>query len=94
MKKLSHKVSRVGDVVTVEAAWRTRMRVPAKVEIHKGKSEELSMGLQHVLLSGDAAEVNDILNGIAEIAWENGWRPAGLGATLEAIVKGFKIPKA
>lgn len=89
MKKVSHRVERTGDSVAVMANWRSRMRTPTKVEIH---NDNLTNPAETTLVEGGAAEVFDTLSGIAEIAWEMGWRPHGLEQVVAAVVKSYKIP--
>ncbi len=45
-------------------------------------------------MTGDVKDVKGTLDGIAEIAWAQGWRPRGLAATLARQVETFKIPPA
>ena len=92
MKKIKHNIQRVGDNQTVVAAWRTRMRTPATVKIDSGKAPDGVAYHEDTLIHGDAAEVFDTLSGIAEIAWEMGWRPRGLDAVVSGVVKSYKIP--
>lgn len=89
MKKLQHNVSRTGDHVKVNAAWVSKMRTPVAVRI---VDEKQAIHSDSLLLEGDAGEVQTTLNGLAEIAWDMGWRPEGLGAILAHIVKVYKIP--
>ncbi len=90
MKKLMHAVERAGNNSKVLAQWRTRMRTPATVQI---TDDRPSTSHPSTLIEGDSAEVFDTLSGIAEIAWDMGWRPAGLDAVVAGVVKSYKIPK-
>lgn len=92
MKLVRHEVERVGnDRTTVKALWRNKFRRPASVKIVES-SEETQFS--STLIEGDSAEVMRTLEGLAEIAWSAGWRPAGLGPTLGAVVQNFKLPKS
>jgi len=91
MKKLQHNVSRTGDHVKVNAAWVSKMRTPVAVHI---VDEKQAIHSDSLLIEGDAGEVQTTLNGLAEIAWDMGWRPQGLGPVLAHIVGAYKIPKA
>jgi hypothetical protein len=90
MKKLSHEISRKGDAVKVEANWRTRMRTPAKVAV---VADNQSTSKDSTLAEGEAADVFDTLSGIAELAWDMGWRPRGLDLVVSGVVKSYKIPE-
>ena len=90
MKRLGHVISRVGDRVTIKSMWRDRFKRPATVSIAKSTEE---IAVERVLIDGDVKDVNETMFGIAEIAWGMGWRPAGLGPTLAAVVERFQLPK-
>jgi hypothetical protein len=90
MKKIQSNVQRTGDHVRVTAAWQTRMRTPATVEIQTGKQQLASEGL---LIEGEAADVRDTLAGLAELAWDMGWRPLGLDHVLGHVVRAYELPK-
>jgi hypothetical protein len=34
------------------------------------------------------------MSGLADIAWDMGWRPGGLSGSLARVVETYKIPKA
>ena len=90
MKRIGHDISRVGDRVTIKALWRDRFKRPATVNISK-TTEEIQV--ERTLIDGDVKDVTETMFGIAEIAWGMGWRPAGLGPTLAAVVERFQLPK-
>lgn len=92
MKLIRHEVERIGaDRTTVKALWRDKFRRPASVKVVEATEEHQASS---TLIDGDSAEVMRTMEGFAEIAWSMGWRPAGLGATLNAVVQNFKPPKA
>lgn len=83
MKLKSSSVTRKGDLVTVRANWITRFRQPAYVKISITEEGHPHEGL---LVDGDVIDTHGLLFGIAQIAWNIGWRPAGLlEATMETI---------
>jgi len=92
MKRIEHEVVRhPGDRVELKGLFRDRFKRPASVSITTSTHET---PLPRLVMQADAKEVNDTMFALAEIAWDMGWRPAGLGATLAAVVTRFKIPRA
>jgi hypothetical protein len=90
MKLIEHEVERTGEKVRLKASFRDRFRQPATVSVRAERAESPTMRVVH---EGDAKEVFDTMAAFAEIAWGMGWRPAGLGPTLAAVVDRFKLPK-
>jgi hypothetical protein len=91
MKLIDTKTSRTGDRLSVTATFRDRMRRPARVRV---VYEPVPDGaLPEPVIEGDAAEVSNTLGVLAEIAWANGWRPAGLGVMIDHMIKNFKLPR-
>jgi hypothetical protein len=92
MKRIEHEVVRhPGDRMELKAIFRDRFKRPASVSITTSTHETPTSRLVY---QADAKEVTDTMFALAEIAWDMGWRPAGLGPTLAAVVDRFKIPKA
>jgi hypothetical protein len=69
-----------GDKVKYEGQWRDQMRQPAEVRITINKGE--AKGDPQVFLEGSAYDTGKVLNALADLAWKNGWRPAGLDSAL------------
>jgi hypothetical protein len=90
MKRIEHEVERNGDRVIVKALWRDTFKKPASVRITTEKHET---PMARVLIDADVRVVRNTLNGIAQIAWDMGWRPLGLGPVLARIVETYKEPK-
>lgn len=91
MKRIEHAVERhPGDRVELKGLFRDRFKKPASVTI---TTEVHDTPMLRPIMQADAKEVNDTMFALAEIAWDMGWRPMGLGPTLAAVVTRFKIPK-
>ena len=90
MKLKSYKQSRKGDIVTIEAQWADRMRRPGSVSITENALTPGSVDVPSVTLTGDAHEVFHTVSGIAQIAWNMGWRPPGLMGGIAQYVQDFK----
>lgn len=92
MKLKSHSVSRgPNDVMSVKATWNDRFRKPASVELVLTMNSDAS-GLDNTLASGDAKDVAGAIFGIAEIAWNMGWRPEGFVNAVMGVVAAHKVP--
>jgi len=87
MKLLAQNVERKGDTVRVSGTFANKWRKPATVTI------SVDDNTNDVIMEGDVKETMETLHCIAEIAWNNGWRPAGLGHYLTACIQKFTIPK-
>ncbi len=90
MKRIEHEVERTGDKVTIKALWRDKFKHPASVTITTEKHET---PMSRLLITGDVVDVRNTLHGLAQIAWDQGWRPLGLGPVLARIVETYKEPK-
>ena len=88
MKLTVQSVERAHDTVTINANFVDKWRKPAFVKIVLDPE-----GVDNTLLTGDIKESMDTLHCIAEIAWNNGWRPAGLAGHLQRVIEIHKIPK-
>lgn len=90
MKLKAHKVEKLpGGNVAVRAVWTNQMRVPKTLAI---VAEESPTGALETLTEGDAGDVFNTLSGMAEIAWNMGWRPAGLANTVAGVVAAYRLP--
>lgn len=90
MKRVSHEFSRKTGRMTVLAAFRNVFRQPTRVSIQVAKLDSTDVAKQP-LMDGDVKEVYGALSGIAEIAWDMGWRPAGLDAAVARTFQTHKI---
>ncbi len=93
MKLGTSSAKRNGDIVTIDATWTARNRQPAAVWLGllkgtDGKPVDAGEAAKP-LIQGNVVDVNGILNGIATIAWRNGWRPEGLEASLIMLIRNF-----
>ena len=93
MKLRSHKESRKGDTVTIDATWTARNRQSAAVWLGQLKGTDGHpvdpAEAAKPLIQADVVDVNGITNGIAEIAWKRGWRPTGFANALQTLVMNF-----
>jgi hypothetical protein len=92
MKILKHKYTRTGDNVTLEASWRDNLKRPCSVRVQASKDVQGNQYELSEILSGDVREVDGILEGLAEIAWDRGWRPRGLVGFIANHLQNFKLP--
>ena len=93
MKLLNYtKERKGGDKMLVSASWRTRMRQPGGVSITHTTLDPRTTPVsnQSVLLEGEGVDVYDTLSGLAQIAWDMGWRPAGLMGGLARYIQDYK----
>jgi hypothetical protein len=90
MKRIEHETSRRGDRVEVKGLFRDNFKRPASVSITTSTHET---PMSRPVIEGDVRDVTTTMFSLAEIAWDMGWRPAGLGPTLAAVVERFKLPK-
>ncbi len=89
MKINTWNEERKGDHVKFVASWVDRMRRPGGVQIAVTKNiQPLAIP---TLIEGDAACVNDTINQIAWIAWQRGWRPAGLFEAVVSVINRFGL---
>lgn len=89
MKLKNHKFHRSGDVLTIEAQINDKFREPRFVTIKVGAKREPGLD---PLVQGTIDETSSLMGCLASIAWDMGWRPRGLEATLAAVVRKFKEP--
>ena len=87
MKLTGQSVERNGDNVRINATFTNKWRKPINVKIRISDDPG-------PIMEGDVKETIETLNCIAEIAWNNGWRPSGLPGFLAACIQKFTIPKA
>ncbi len=88
MKILKHALERRGDHVKLSLQARDTMRRPVTVRITIDPGEDIG----GAVVEGDVRQINGLLNGLAEAAWANGWRPRGLAGMLAHVIGTFKIP--
>lgn len=82
-----------GGKVKVEAQFRDRLKRPAGVSVSLRKGELAPQG-SSMVLEGDLHEVASTMYCLAEVAWNMGWRPPGLGPTLMNVVDNYKFRSA
>ncbi len=86
MKLTSHKTTRQGDKVTIEAKWASRFKKPMGATVALN-----AKGAEHnQLMEGDVLDVHGFLFGCAAIAWSLGWRPAGFLKAMNDWVADYK----
>ena len=90
MKLFAHSKSRAQDTLTIRARLKDRMRQTAALKLSVVVGEQAE--LDDVIVSGDVREVTGAINAIAEIAWDNGWRPRGLMASVARQIEVYKEP--
>ena len=86
MKLTSHKTTRQGDTVTVEAKWISKFKKPISVLVST-RANEPNMA---PMISGDVLDVHGFLFGCASIAWSLGWRPAGFLKAMNTWVADYE----
>jgi len=79
-----------GGKVKVVAEFRDRLKKPAGVSVSLSKGELAPQGSSTVL-AGDLHEVTTTMYCLAEVAWNMGWRPPGLGPLLANVVDNYKF---
>lgn len=90
MATLKHaEDARVGNNRVVRAIWINQFKKPAKVTI---TTETVDVAAPHVVIEGDAGEVDRTLAGLATIAWNRGWRPKSLVSSINSVVQNVKEP--
>ena len=95
MKLISHSVSRKGDIVTINAAWRAVNRVAAAVRLAPIKGTDgnavdpREAGLP--VFQGEIKDATGMLWGLAEIAWSMGWRPVGFAHAVNRVIETYKV---
>jgi hypothetical protein len=92
IKLRSWKTGRKQTRAVIHADWTDQMKRPTYVSVSFDKNnfnEE-----EKPLIEGDPGDVAYVMNGIAQIAWDSGWRPSGLAETVMSVVRNYKQPKA
>jgi len=92
MKLKSHKVSRQGTNTTISGRWVDAMRREAGVKISLERGSLAPEG-ESQIMTGDVKDVNGVLYSLADVAWEQGWRPRGLMGRLAYLVESYKLPR-
>lgn len=90
IKLRSSERRKKGSRVAIHTKWTDQMRRPTMVEIRYDKNNHNEDEVP--MIQGEPGDVSYILNGIAEIAWENGWRPRGLSGTVAAVIQNYREP--
>ena len=90
MKLKSHTVAKLANNrARLDAIWTDQMRRPHHVSIAIQPAPSAAMA---PMVEDEAGDLFKLFSGFAEIAWEMGWRPQGLAATLGHVVTSFKLP--
>ncbi len=87
MKLTSHKTTRQGDTVTVEAKWISKFKKPTYPQVYFGLTKHSN---DPTMLTGDVLDVHGFLFGCAAIAWSLGWRPAGFLKAMNTWVADYQ----
>ena len=89
MKLKSHKTTRTGDKINVEALWHTKFKKPlgVRVKLDRTGPDGSSPG---ILMVGDVVDVHGFMFGCAAIAWSMGWRPVGFMKAMSLWVSEYK----
>jgi len=87
----AHKETK-GDKVKYVGQWRDQMRRPARVTISIDKGVDTD-GAPEVYLEGSSYDTANILHAIANIAWNEGWRPGGLTESINSLIGQHKLPE-
>jgi hypothetical protein len=90
MKIIHHHIDRKGDHLKITGPAVDRLRRPGKIEVTTVK--DVRPGTEGVIIEGDAADVTDTMFALANIAWNMGWRPAGLTEALTGTLRDLKTP--
>lgn len=85
-------LERQGGSTKVSTAWTDQMRRPSTVTISIEKNaQSAQIAPSGILCVGEDRDVTGVLNGIAEIAWNAGWRPAGLANRVMGAIAAHKV---
>lgn len=76
------------------ARWQDEMRRPASVRLgfKRGDHNDVEANESAELVEGDIKDVAGALFGMADMAWEMGWRPRGLMGRLANLIESYKLP--
>lgn len=92
MKLKTHSIDKQpNNRLRVLARWTDEMRRPADVKMVV-KRNLPDLDGDNTLVEADERDVRDAVFGIADIAWEMGWRPAGLPGTVANLIQTYKLP--
>ncbi len=90
MKFQKGSVDQNGDNVQISANWLNRFRKPAYVKLAISATPFGSQ--EDLLFAGDTKDAHGLLFGMAQLAWNMGWRPSGLLETTMECIRSYKIP--
>ena len=85
-----NKERRGGDKTVIKASWTDQMRRPKVVTLSVAEDDTGNGG---VLLDMTNWQATHVLHGLAQIAWNMGWRPVGLDANISHLISNYKAPK-
>lgn len=88
MKLTEQAVERKGDNVTVRGQFTDKWKKPARVRVAIDDAQG-----SDVIMDGPIKDTMETLNCLAQIAWNNGWRPEGFVQAIMAVTTNHKIPK-
>lgn len=77
-----------GQRATLSGHFVSKFKRPVALTITIG--EELDQAGPHEILTGSKEDVGHIINGLAQVAWDNGWRPPGLAPSIAAFLSKWK----
>lgn len=80
---------RPNDKARLKVSFKSKMRQPAVFKLTKGTADDYE---PFEMFEDDRGELTGFLFAIAEIAWDCGWRPRGLVATLAHVATNYKEP--
>lgn len=93
MKKQQHELAKSGENLAVRGLWRDRFKREAHVKIVEEPLPVGSAPAVGTIIEGERDQVQNTMFGLAEIAWDMGWRPKGLDLVLARVVKIYELPK-
>lgn len=88
MKLREQSAERKGDSLCVKGQFTDKWRKEARVRV----TIDDALG-SDIIMDGDLKEVTETLNCLAQIAWNQGWRPEGFVQAIMAVTTNHKIPK-
>ncbi len=91
IKLRSWKKGKRQQYAQIHAEWTDQLKRPTLVTISFDKNNFNDD--EKPMIEGEPGDVAYVLNGIAAIAWDYGWRPSGLPETIAGVVKNYKEPK-
>lgn len=89
-RRVVARIERRGDKAKLVGHFISTFKRPQELKITLGNDIDLTGPSSGSIMEGSTGDVGNVLNGLAQVAWDNGWRPAGLGAYLGAAVAAFK----